>query len=133
MDEIRVQKDEEHSNEIRIDDKIIIKMKYPSLEQFIKNNFDFTTQESVSTIEKSFDIISSCIESIFTEEEAWAASDVTKKELIEFIESMNADQFKKIEKFFETMPKLSHTFTVVNPNTKVENTVTLEGLTSFFG
>lgn len=133
VDEIRVQKDEEHSNEIRIDDKIIIKMKYPSLEQFIKNNFDFTTQESVSTIEKSFDIISSCVESIFTEEEAWAASDVTKKELIEFIESMNADQFKKIEKFFETMPKLSHTFTVVNPNTKVENTVTLEGLTSFFG
>ena len=133
VDEIRVQKDEEHSNEIRIDDKIIIKMKYPSLEQFIKNNFDFTTQESVSTIEKSFDIISSCIESIFTEEEAWAASDVTKKELIEFIESMNADQFKKIEKFFDTMPKLSHTFTVVNPNTKVENTVTLEGLTSFFG
>ena len=58
---------------------------------------------------------------------------VTKKELIEFIESMNANQFKKIEKFFETMPKLSHTFTVINPNTKVENTVTLEGLTSFFG
>lgn len=133
VDEIRVQKDEEHSTEIRIDDQIVIKMKYPSLEQFIKNNFDFTTQESVSTIEKSFDIISSCIQSIFTEEEAWAASDVTKKELIEFIESMNADQFKKIEKFFETMPKLSHTFTVVNPNTKVENTVTLEGLTSFFG
>ena len=133
VDEVRVQKDEEHSNEIKVDDKIIIKMKYPSLEQFIKNNFDFATQESVSTIEKSFDIISSCIESIFTEEEAWAASDVTKKELIEFIESMNANQFKKIEKFFETMPKLSHTFTVINPNTKVENTVTLEGLTSFFG
>jgi hypothetical protein len=133
VDEIKVKKDSDHSTEIRVDDQIVIKMKYPSLEQFIKNNFDFTTQESVSTIEKSFDIISSCIESIFTEEEAWAAADVTKKELIEFIESMNADQFKKIEKFFETMPKLSHTFTVVNPNTKVENEVTLEGLTSFFG
>ncbi len=133
VDEIRVQKDSNHSTEIKLDDQIVIKMKYPSLDQFIKNNFDFTTQESVSTIEKSFDIISSCIESIFTEEEAWAATDVTKKELIEFIESMNADQFKKIEKFFETMPKLSHTFTVVNPNTKVENEVTLEGLTSFFG
>jgi hypothetical protein len=108
-------------------------MKYPSLDQFIKNNFDFTTQESVSTIEKSFDIISSCIEIIFTEEESWAATDVTKKELIEFIESMNADQFKKIEKFFETMPKLSHTFEVTNPKTKVKNSVTLEGLTSFFG
>ena len=133
VDEIKVQKDPEHSTEIKLDDSIVIKMKYPSLEQFIKNNFDFTTQESVSTIEKSFDIISSCIESIFTEEEAWAATDVTKKELIEFIESMNADQFKKIEKFFETMPKLSHTFTVVNPNTKADNEVTLEGLTSFFG
>ncbi len=133
VDEIKVKKDPEHSTEIRVDDQIVIKMKYPSLDQFIKNNFDFTTQESVSTIEKSFDIISSCIESIFTEEEAWAAADVTKKELIEFIESMNADQFKKIEKFFETMPKLSHTFTVVNPNTKVDNEVTLEGLTSFFG
>jgi hypothetical protein len=133
VDEIKVRKDPEHSTEIKLDDSIVIKMKYPSLEQFIKNNFDFTTQESVSTIEKSFDIISSCIESIFTEEEAWAAADVTKKELIEFIESMNADQFKKIEKFFETMPKLSHTFTVVNPNTKADNEVTLEGLTSFFG
>jgi hypothetical protein len=133
VDEIKVQKDPDHSTEIKLDDQIVIKMKYPSLDQFIKNNFDFTTQESVSTIEKSFDIISSCIESIFTEEEAWAAADVTKKELIEFIESMNADQFKKIEKFFETMPKLSHTFTVINPNTKAENEVTLEGLTSFFG
>jgi hypothetical protein len=133
VDEVKVKKDPEHTTEIRVDEHIVIKMKYPSLDQFIKNNFDFTAQESVSTIEKSFDIISSCIESIFTEEEAWAAADCTKKELIEFIESMNADQFKKIEKFFETMPRLSHTFTVVNPNTKVENEVTLEGLTSFFG
>jgi len=133
VDEVKVQKNEDHTTDIKIDDKIMIKMKYPSLDQFIKNNFDFTTQESISTIEKSFDIISSCIESIFTEEEAWAAADCTKKELIEFIESMNADQFKKIEQFFETMPKLSHTIKVVNPKTNVENTVTLEGLTSFFG
>jgi len=133
VDEVQVQKDPEHTPEIRLDDQIVIKMRYPSLDQFIKNNFDFTTQESVSTIERSFDIISSCIETIFTSEEAWAASDCTKKELIEFIESMNADQFKKIEQFFETMPKLSHTFKVINPKTKVENIVTLEGLTSFFG
>lgn len=133
VDEINVQKDPEHSPEIKVDDEIVIKMKYPSLDQFIKNNFDFSSQESVSTIDRSFEIISSCIESIFTADEAWAASDVTKKELIEFIESMNAEQFKKIERFFETMPKLTHTFTVKNPKTKVENSVTLEGLTSFFG
>jgi hypothetical protein len=132
VDEIQVQKDPKHSSEIKIDDQIIIKMKYPSLDQFIKNNFDFSSQESVSAIEKSFDIISSCMESVFSGEEAWAAADCTKKELIDFIESMNADQFKKVEQFFETMPKLSHTFTVINPKTKVENSVTLEGLTSFF-
>ena len=134
VDEIQVHKDESHSSEIRIDDNIVVKMKYPSLDQFIKNNFDFSqSDESISTIEKSFDIISDCIEIIFSGEESWAASDCTKKELIEFIESMDAKQFKMIEQFFETMPKLSHTFTVKNPKTKVENTVTLEGLTSFFG
>lgn len=133
VDEISVQKNPDHTTEIKVDDNIVIKMKYPSLEQFIKNNFDFSSQESVSTIEKSFDVITSCVEAIFTAEESWAASDCTKKELIEFIESMNSSQFKKIEEFFATMPKLSHTFTVTNPKTKVDNTVTLEGLTSFFG
>jgi hypothetical protein len=133
VDEIKVQKNPEHTTEIKVDDEIVIKMKYPSLDQFIKNNFDFSSQESLSTIEKSFDIISSCIESIFTADESWASGDCTKKELIEFIESMNTEQFKKIEKFFETMPKLTHTFKVTNPKTKVENIVTLEGLTSFFG
>jgi len=133
VDEIQVQKESDHSCEIKLDDEIVIKMKYPSLDQFIKNNFDFSSAESLSTIEKSFDIISSCIDVIFTADDSWAASDCTKKELIEFIESMNTDQFKKIEKFFETMPKLSHTFEVTNPKTKVKNTVTLEGLTSFFG
>lgn len=133
VDEINVIKDLNHTSEIKIDDKIVIKMKYPSLDQFIKNNFDFTVQESQSTIEKSFDIISGCIEAVYTEEESWAASDCTKKELIDFIETMNSSQFKKIEEFFETMPKLTHTLTVINPKTKQENTVTLEGLTSFFG
>lgn len=133
VDEIKVQKNPEHSTEIKLDDTIILKMKYPSLDQFIKNNFDFSNPESVSTIEKSFDIIASCIDSVFTADEAWSAKDCTKKELIDFIEGMSSSQFKMIEKFFDTMPKLSHTFTVTNPKTKVENTVTLEGLTSFFG
>ena len=133
VDEIKVQKHPDHTNEIKIDDNLIIRMKYPSLDQFIKNNFDFSNQESVSAIEKSFDIIASCIDGIFTEEHSWSAKDCTKKELIEFIEGMSSSQFKMIEQFFETMPKLSHTFKVTNPKTKVENEVVLEGLTSFFG
>lgn len=133
VDEITVKKDPNHNPDIKLDDNLVLRMKYPSLDQFIKTNFDFSTEQSASNIEKSFDIISSCIDIIFTNDESWAASDCTKKELIDFIEQMNSNQFKMIERFFDTMPKLSHTITVVNPKTNVENTVVLEGLTSFFG
>jgi hypothetical protein len=129
LDDIQVQKNEGHTNKIKIDDKIMMEMKYPSLEQFIKSNFDFNSD---SQMEQSFDLISSCIDKIYTEDEVWVASDVTKKELTDFLEQMNSSQFKEIEKFFETMPKLSHKVKVKNPNTKIESEVTLEGLSSFF-
>ena len=70
---------------------------------------------------------------IYSEEEVWATADCTKKEVNDFLEQMNSGQFKLIETFFETMPKLSHTISVTNPKTKVENDVVLEGLASFFG
>jgi hypothetical protein len=70
---------------------------------------------------------------IYNEDESWAASDCTKKELIDWLETLNSNQFKMVEEFFNTMPKLSHTFKVKNPNTEVESDVTLEGLSSFFG
>jgi hypothetical protein len=74
----------------------------------------------------------SCINQVYNEEEAWEASNCTKKELREFVESMNSKQFKQVENFFETMPKLSHKVKVMNPNTKVESEVVIEGLASFF-
>jgi hypothetical protein len=129
IDEIKVQTTDGHSNKIKVDDKIMMEMKYPSLDQFIKNNFDFNSDNAM---EQSFDLISSCIDKIYTEEEVWTAEDVTKKELAEFLEQMNSSQFKEIEKFFETMPKLSHKIKVKNPNTKVESEIVLEGLSSFF-
>ena len=129
LDDIKVQKNEEHTNKIKVDPKIMMEMKYPSLEQFIKNNFDFNNQNAM---DQSFDLIASCIDKIYTEDEVWSAADVTKKEVIEFLESMNSSQFKDIEKFFETMPKLSHTLKVKNPKTEVESEVVLEGLASFF-
>jgi len=129
IDEIKVQKNPEHTNKIKVDENIMMEMKYPSLDQFIKSNFDLSAD---NTMEQSFDLITSCIDKIYTEEEAWSASDVTKEELQEFLDQMNSSQFKQIEKFFETMPKLSHTIKVENPSTKVESEVTLEGLSSFF-
>ena len=104
-------------------------MKYPSLDQFIQSNFDFGDEVSM---DQSFDLISSCIDKIYNEEEVWSAADCTKKEMKDFLEQMNSLQFKGIEKFFMTMPKLSHSITFTNPSTKVENTVVLEGLSSFF-
>jgi hypothetical protein len=130
LDDIKVQKNENHTNRIKLDDSIMMEMKYPSLDQFIKNNFDFSEKNAM---DQSFELIASCIGAIFTEEEVWTTSDVTKKEMNDFLESMNSSQFKDIEKFFETMPKLSHTIKVVNPKTNVESEVVLEGLASFFG
>jgi hypothetical protein len=129
LDDIKVQKNEEHTNKIKVDKSIMMEMKYPSLEQFIKNNFDFTNKNAM---DQSFDLIASCIDKIFTEDEVWSTADVTKKELTDFLESMNSSQFKEIEKFFETMPKLSHKIVVKNPKTEVESEVILEGLASFF-
>ena len=129
IDDINIQRDEKHNNKVKLDDSLIMEMKYPSLDQFIKSNFDFKEE---TTMDQSFDLIASCIDKIYNEEEVWSTADCTKKEVKEFLEQMNSMQFKEIEKFFETMPKLSHSVTFKNPKTKVESTVVLEGLSSFF-
>jgi hypothetical protein len=129
VDEIQVQKNPKHTNKIKVDDSIMMEMKYPSLDQFIKTNFDLSGDNAM---DQSFDLIASCIDKIYTEDEVWSTADVTKKELTEFLEQMNTSQFKQIENFFETMPKLSHTVKVKNPKTEVESEVVLEGLSSFF-
>jgi hypothetical protein len=129
LDDIKVQVSENHTRDIKLDDTLTLRMKYPSMQEFIKNNFN---NESEISVDDTFDMISSCVEQIYSEEESWSTSDVTKKELIEFLDGLSSKQFKDIEKFFETMPKLSHTIKIKNPNTNVESEVVLEGLTSFF-
>ena len=130
VDDIKVQKSKDHNNKIDLGNSLVMEMRYPSLDQFIKNNFDFSEENQM---DQSFELISSCIDKIYNEEEVWSTADVTKKEVNDFLEQMNSRQFKQIEKFFETMPKLSHDIKVKNPNTGVESTVVLEGLASFFG
>jgi len=130
IDDIKIKREEGHDKQIKLDDNLLMEMKYPSLDQFIKNNFDFDDDAS---IDKSFEVIASCIDKIYNEEEVWSTSDCTKKELMDFLDQMNTMQFKLIEKFFETMPKLAHTVKLKNPETKVESEVVIEGLASFFG
>ena len=128
LDLIQVEKSDDHSNKIKLDANLMMEMKYPSLDQFIKNNFDFKEENQM---DQSFALIATCIDKIYSEEEVWATADCTKKEGNEFLESMNSSQFKEIEKFFDTMPKLSHTIKITNPKTKVKSEVILEGLESF--
>ena len=132
LDDIQVEKPEGHTNQIKLDKNLMMELKYPSLNEFIKNNFD-PNDTTKNQMEQSFDLIGSCINKIYNEDEVWAASDCSKKEINDFLDSMNSTQFKEVEKFFETMPRLSHTIKVINPKTKVESDVVLEGLASFFG
>ena len=130
IDDIKVKKTRGHKNIVKLDDELSMKLKYPSLDQFIENNFD--TGQTNNDITQSLSMITSCIEMVYNQEESWEAKDCTQKELNEFVEQMNTKQFKQIEKFFTTMPKLSHEIAVKNPNTGVESEVVLEGLASFF-
>tara|TARA_B100000214_G_scaffold342021_1_gene289530 strand:+ start:440 stop:1162 length:723 start_codon:yes stop_codon:yes gene_type:complete len=130
IDEIQIQESKDHSKDIKLDDNLTLRMKYPSMSEFIKSNF--AVSADAVDVDDTFKLIASCIDQIYSEEESWAGSDSTDKELNEFVEQLSSKQFKEVENFFNTMPKLSHTVKVTNPNTKVESEVVLEGLQSFF-
>ena len=132
VDEIKVIKPEDHTTDIVIDDKMTMRMKYPSLNQFVENNFDVKDDPEVM-VDKTLKVVADCIDTVYTEEDAWEAKDYTPTERVKFIEQLNSKQYKKVEKFFATMPKLSHTIEVINPNTKEKSSVVLEGLADFFG
>jgi len=116
---------DDHNSEIDLDGNVGVKMKYPSLDVFIQQNLSDNPD-----IEDVFELAAGCIGQVYDKEEVYDS--FTKKEALEFLEDLNADQFGKIQKFFETMPKLSYKLKVTNPNTKVESELVLEGLASFF-
>ena len=126
LDEIKVVKTEGHTNVIMITDNIGMTMKYPTMKQIL--SYDLTKMQ---TMEGTFGIINDCLENIFDNDEIY--DEMSKKELTEFVEQMTTDQFQKVTDFFTTMPKLKHTVKFTNPNTGVENEVTLEGMQSFLG
>ncbi len=132
VDEIEVVKSKDHTPDIKLDEDMTLRMKYPSLSQFIENNFD-TDDEAKTTVDKTFQLIADCMDTVYTKEEAWESKDYSPDERLEFIEQLNSKQFKEVERFFATMPKLSHTIEVTNPNTKKKSSIVLEGLADFFG
>ena len=130
IDDIKVKKTKGHKNIVKLDDTYSMKLKYPSMQQFIDANFD--SEQELNSVSQSLQMLSTCIDMIYDNEESWDAADNSPEELNEFIEQLNTKQFKEVETFFETMPKLEHIVEVTNPKTGKASKVKLEGLASFF-
>lgn len=128
INDVNVFKPEGHSNKIMLDNHTGIVLKYPGMDRFIDSEF---LNKDIKS-DEVFDFIASSIDQIFNEEEVWDSSTTSKKEMSEFVESLTAKQFEAIQNFYETMPRLIHKFTVVNPNTEKESEYTIEGLQNFF-
>lgn len=128
IDDIKVHKEKGHTDVIDLENGYFIKMKYPTMKYIMEKK----PNDEKSLVDSTFEYAVECIETIYNDEETWEAADSTKKEIGEFVENLNSKQYQKIQSFFATMPKLTHTFKVKNPKTKVESDVTLEGLANFF-
>lgn len=127
VEDVKIQKEDGHDKLITLNDTVSVMMKYPSMDMFVKNNLS-----SSGKTEDVFDIACSCIDQVVEGEEVYEFKNFSKKEQMEFLESLDTAQFLKVQKFFETMPKLSHAIKVTNPETNVESDVVIEGLASFF-
>jgi hypothetical protein len=128
LNEVKVQVGEDHTNKIQLDKGMGMIMTYPTIDSFRDSGIRDINASNM------LEVISGCIMQIYEEEgkKTYDPKDQTKKELTEFIEQLNTKQFKDVQKFFETMPKLKHEMTIKNPKTKKESKITLTGLNDFF-
>ena len=131
VDEIEVVKPKDHTTDIILEKDLTLRMKYPSLNQFIESNFD-VNDSSEDVVDKTFQVVADCIDTVFNKEESWDSTDYSPQERLDFIKQLSSKQYKEVEKFFASMPKLSHTIEVINPNTNQKNSIVLEGLADFF-
>jgi hypothetical protein len=127
LDKVKVNFPEGHTNQIKLTDEIGVLMSYPDMNEMYKG-----IEEGQNTIDFSLDLIKVAIAQVYEGEVVHERTDFTDEELGDFLESLTSEQFASIQNFFETMPRLSHTVTVTNPNTKKKNKIKLEGLNSFF-
>jgi len=128
INDVEILKPEGHDKKIMFDDKTGLVMKYPSMKEFVDREF---LQKEMKT-EDVYGFIADSIDQIFDDEEVYDSSTTTKKEFRTFVDNLTTKQFEKIQEFYTTCPKLSHTFKVVNPKTSKESSYTIEGLQSFF-
>jgi hypothetical protein len=128
LNEVEIFKPAGHTNKIMLDGVTGLVMKYPGMDRFVDSEF---LNKDIKT-DEVFDFIADSVDQIFNDEEVWDSSTTSKKEMISFIEGLTAKQFESIQNFYETMPRLLHKFTVINPKTEMESEYTIEGLQNFF-
>jgi len=129
LDDVEVFKPEGHNNKIDLEGGMGLVMKYPGINEFVSTQMigkDLSTEEVFNTVVSS-------VHQIYTADEVYESKTTSKKDIEEFLDGLTTKQFESIQTFFSTMPKLSHTFKVINPKTGVESEYTIEGLTNFFG
>jgi hypothetical protein len=124
IDDIKVEKNPKHSSEIKINEDILIKMKYPNIDTLLEDH---------ENVDETIDVIAKCISKIITKDNEYDCNLVSKEELLEFVDTLPVNSFKEIQKFFSSIPKLKHTIKVKNPNTQVVSEVTISGVYNFFG
>ena len=124
IDDIKVEKNPKHSSEIKINEDIVIKMKYPNIDTLLEDH---------ENVDETIDVIAKCISKIITKDNEYDCNLVSKEELLEFVDTLPVNSFKEIQKFFSSIPKLKHTIKVKNPNTQVVSEVTISGVYNFFG
>ena len=128
LTDVKVQVEEDHTNKIELGNGMGMIMQYPTINSFAETGIKTITAENM------LEVISSCILQIYEQEgkKVYDPKDQTKKELTEFIEQLNTQQFKDVQNFFNTMPRLQHELEIENPKTKVKNKITLKGIQDFF-
>jgi hypothetical protein len=128
LTDVQVIKSEDHSSKIMLSDSMGLIMKYPSFEEFVKVSII-----AKDTSEQVIEIMGKCVDQIFDGEDVYDSSTTSKKEFVEFIEGLTNKQFEKVQEFFSEMPVLKHEIKLKNPNTGVENSFVIQGLSNFFG
>ena len=129
LSEVKVQVGDDHTNKIDLGNSMGMIMKYPTIDSFKESGIRDINPNNM------LEVISTCILQIYEEEgkKVYDTKDQTKKEVTDWIEQLNSKQFKDVQMFFETMPKLKHEITIKNPKTKKESKIMLNGLNDFFG
>ena len=129
LSKVEVTKPDGHDSKIMLSDTMGVMMKYPAWHEFITGSIMGQTPTTDGIVE----IIASCVDQIFDGDDVYDSSTTSKKEFVEFVESLTNSQFEKIQKFFESTPRLEHKFSVINPNTGESSEFVISGLANFFG